>query len=336
MHAVQKKIDPLKDVTLIIPSNSEGIDSLRQWSTILIDISSKVFQVYIVISGPRSHEVDLGFLKGALNVFVSNTPLYPGAARNLAITRVCTSYIAFLDVNTTPSAGWLDSSCRIIREKYFLGVFGQVKYLPYNLFSEVFVDSTYGRNPIHCIPGSIIHRDVFRAVGLFLPSVRSGEDAEWMIRSKLHHFNLRSACLPPVLYRIDRSISFKEIIRKWYRNYSLSGQIPLLYDLQKVAYLFFGCLILALLSLVWNWQVTGWNQSSILYIPYVSRSLIAVFASLYLFVRGIVVPLKKGIRKGLTLPVRLFLVLIFSFIIDSIKLLAFCYSLPKAWSNSSR
>ena len=45
-------------------------------------------------------------------------------------------------------------------------------------------DSIYGLNPIRTIPGSIIRKNVFYRVGQFLEDVRTGEDSEWMNRTK--------------------------------------------------------------------------------------------------------------------------------------------------------
>ena len=90
----------------------------------------------------------------------------------------------------------------------------------------MFITATFGFLPLTCLPGSILSVDTFSVVGNFI-SVRSGEDSEWILRSRLIGVP-KYACgqRPQLDYRLNLSAkTLPSFIRKWFRNYSVSFRL---------------------------------------------------------------------------------------------------------------
>ena len=49
---------------------------------------------------------------------------------------------------------------------------------------NVLFQATYGNNPLNSFQGTLIEKKLLQEIGLFIPKIRSGEDAEWINRSK--------------------------------------------------------------------------------------------------------------------------------------------------------
>ena len=182
--------------------------------------------------------------------------LYPGHARNIGINNASNSLLAFLDTSTHPSNDWLSNGLDIINTHNSEGVWGKTYYQAKNYLPKIFRASTYGEKPIQTLPGSILHKNVFKKCGLFIESTRAGEDADFMSRAKLHNVNV---CESEIFLNYDKldKISFKEIIKKWYRNYFHSANMPYIrahkdiyfYSISFLAIIIIGTEFLILLEL---------------------------------------------------------------------------------------
>ena len=250
--------------------------------------------------------------------------LYPGHARNIGIYNASNSLLAFLDTSTHPSNDWLSNGLNIININSCEGVWGKTYYHAKNFLPKIFRASTYGEKPIKTLPGSILHKNVFKKCGLFIESTRAGEDADFMSRAKLHNVNISESVSFLNYDKLDK-ISFKEIIKKWYRNYFHSASMPYL-RAHKDIY-FYGISFLAII-IAYNWNrvfdPTGIENE--FFIPNVTKISVLIIFLAYLFLRGVVLPIRKGTPLKFIFPLNFILISLMSFFLDLTKTIAFVYS----------
>ena len=314
----------LKQVSLVIPARYNDIKHLRE--LLAIEKFSLFGQVIVVLNGvfPCS-EYSLGEKLARsdckLRLVFRQSMLDPGSARNLGIKLVETRYCALLDVRTRPNDAWFGHLHEfILNGQYDLSI-GSVSYLTVGLFAKSFLLATYGFNSIACLPGSILSIEAFSAVGHFLPFM-AGEDSEWLSRVKFLNLPIYP-CDPQsvVYYKINNERGFFYFVAKWFKNYRISFKLPA-YQVQKYLYVLFLSFPVIAAAYIWNSSMAGWDQDSIFYIPYVTRSVCFLLCLSYILFRGLILPLKKGLRmKWDTI-----LILPLSF------LLAFCLDICKSFS----
>ena len=269
---------------------------------------------------------DLGLKIGNLvsNLFIvcRTHALTPGAARNEGLIFVDTDYIVFLDVRTIPTIAWSAYLDKFIKTSDHDLLLGSVRYSSSTFFGKCFIAATYGFNPLPCLPGLITTQHIFSTVGKFV-SLRAGEDVEWITRARLHSLKIEEIKSEPLVeYYLPDANGMHQYIKKWFRNYTSSFMIPL-YQSQKYLYLLFIGTIMILFLTSWNWRIAQWDETSSLYIPYISRFSLAAMSMLYIIVRGVVLPVKKG------LPLRLSMIpiILYSFLI------ALCLDIVKGVSS---
>ena len=223
-------------------------------------------------------------------VHICKSNLFPGHARNIGISNALYENIAFLDVLTIPSKDWLMSSFQLLSDKKFDGVWGLTTYMASCPKEEIIRASTYGVKPIRTLPGSIFKKDIFKKLGLFVESVRAGEDGDMFSRIALHQFKMQDSC-STIKYTGLYKISYLDVMKKWYRNYLCSAQLP---HFRAHKDLYFYVLSAFLIVTAFNWNqifsydpsIGGWNTDSIFYLPNVTKiSLFLIAFALYFFER---------------------------------------------------
>ena len=321
----------LKPVSLIIPFKSDksekeklftllrGIPNWKEVSSEIIIINTDQKQ----LSFPS--DIELFIKQHNINFCIFHQEgLYPGQARNIGIYNASNSLLAFLDTSTHPSNDWLSNGLHIINTNNYEGVWGKTYYQAKNFLPKIFRASTYGEKPIQTLPGSILHKNVFKKCGLFIESTRAGEDADFMSRAKLHNVNI---CESEIFLNYDKldKISFKEIIKKWYRNYFHAASMPYL-RAHKDIY-FYGISFLAII-IAYNWNrvfdPTGIEND--FFIPNVTKISILIIFLAYLFLRGVVLPIRKGTPLKFVFPLNFIFISLMSFFLDLTKTIAFGYS----------
>lgn len=321
----------LKPVSLIIPFKSDksekeklftllrGIPNWKEVSNEIIIINTDQKQ----LSFPS--DIELFIKQHNINFCIFHQEgLYPGQARNIGIYNASNSLLAFLDTSTHPSNDWLSNGLHIINTNNYEGVWGKTYYQAKNFLPKIFRASTYGEKPIQTLPGSILHKNVFKKCGLFIESTRAGEDADFMSRAKLHNVNI---CESEIFLNYDKldKISFKEIIKKWYRNYFHAASMPYL-RAHKDIY-FYGISFLAII-IAYNWNrvfdPTGIEND--FFIPNVTKISILIIFLAYLFLRGVVLPIRKGTPLKFVFPLNFIFISLMSFFLDLTKTIAFGYS----------
>ena len=321
----------IKQVSLIIPFKSDKSEK-EQLFTLLRGISNwKAVPNEIIIintdlkqlSFPR--DIELFAEQNSINFCIFHQErLYPGHARNIGIDNASNSLLAFLDTSTHPCNDWLLNGLNSINTNNFEGVWGTTFYQAEKFLAKIFRASTYGERPIQTLPGSILHKNIFKKCGLFIESTRAGEDADFMSRAKLHNLNI---CESKSLLNYDKlnKMRFKEIIKKWYRNYFHVASMPY-FRAHKDIY-FYGISFLAI-TVAYNWNrvfdPTGIENE--LFIPNVTKISVIVIFLAYLFLRGVLLPIRKGTPLKFIFPLNFILISFMSFLLDLTKTIAFVYS----------
>ena len=321
----------IKSVSLIIPFKSDKSEKEKLF-TLLRGISNwkAVPNEIIIINTDQEKlsfpsDIELFTEQGNINFCIFHQKkTYPGHARNIGISNASNSLLAFLDTSTHPSNDWLLNGLDIINAHNCEGVWGKTKYQAEKFLSKIFRASTYGEKPIQTLPGSILHKNIFKKCGLFVESTRAGEDGDFMSRAKLHNVNISESESFLNYDKLDK-ISFKEIIKKWYRNYFHSASMPYI-RAHKDIY-FYGISFLAII-IAYNWNrvfdPTGIENE--LFIPNVTKISVLIIFLAYLFIRGVLLPIKKGTPLKFIFPLNLILISFMSFFLDLTKTIAFVYS----------
>lgn len=250
--------------------------------------------------------------------------LYPGAARNIGIQFATFKILSFLDVGTFASPKWLQYGFRKINKNVFGIVWGKTFYVADSKKEKIIRASTYGVKPLSTLPGSTINKDIFNIAGIFLKSIRAGEDAEWIHRVGMHGI---PTCLNKELikYQNLKGVSYTSIIRKWFRNYGFTRELSYLNNNRENYFLALSILI-SIIAFNWNPLVAQWQEDSNFYIPHITKVSIFSIMIAYFFIRGFFLPIKKGCNLKFLLPFTVFKITFFSFFIDLSKLTTFIYS----------
>ncbi len=321
-------IDMIKKISLVIPSQNAKkkligllesvLDSeIIPNEIIIVDSSEKNFEI------PKSLQSLIKKLRINFQILYGQK-LYPGHARNIGITNATNSLITFLDTSTVPSKKWLSSSLTLLNELDSDIIWGNTYYQANTYFSKIIRASTYGAKPIKTLPGSIIRKEVFQKCGLFVESSRAGEDGDWMARSDIH--NISQSNPKEFLYYDDlNSFNTKTVLKKWFRNYTYSGRLPHR-RIQKDFYFYFISFVAILVAYNWNTVIASWNTESIYFIPNITKLSLAMVILIYVAVRGIFLPKKKGVSLTFIFPFNFLVISFMSACIDFTKALAFGYS----------
>ena len=317
------------EVSLIIPSHNPGTN-LNILLKSILSWTSYPSEILVIDSSSEEPHISQEFKEFSIKEKISfqiicRSHLYPGKARNLGIKNSEYSIIAFLDILTLPSPDWLKDGCALVEESDYEGVWGNTLYIANTRFEKLIRACTFGNLPIRTLPGSIIKKSAFELSGLFIESTRAGEDADWMSRAALHKLSFKDPA-ETLSYDGLSDMTLFGLVRKWYRNYFFSAQLPYL-TAHKDIYFYFVALFFILIAFNWNTLsyddvLNGWNTQSLTYIPNITKASIAFFSLVYVSARCIILPFNKGASLkyiGLNLP----FIIALSMILDLVKSVAF-------------
>ena len=258
-----------------------------------------------------------------INTIYSNDPLLPGEARNLGFRHSSFDLIGFLDVCTIPHPQWLIIAYNKHLTTHLPIIYGSTQYIPNNYHQLLATTVTYGLYPTLTLPGSLTSRSFFTSVGLFLPSIRAGEDTDWLLRSFNFTPRVLSLHATPLAYsNIPSSLS--SLLRKWHRNYSSCSSVVLHLERQKSYYFFFASLVLLLLAYQWNSVFANWNEQSSLYFANITKFALVAVILFYVFFRVVLRSMSKGANLAF-LALSLAPLTLYSILIDLTKLVAFLF-----------
>ena len=316
------------EVSLIIPSQNadtklhELLSGIPNWERIpneiiIVDSSEKESII------PKDIELSIKKLGIDLLVLYENN-LYPGHARNIGISSASNSVLAFLDTSTQPTSKWLSDGLSLMKAKNSDGIWGKTYYQANTFSSKIFRACTFGTKPIRTFPGSILNKKIFNRCGLFIESTRAGEDGDWMSRAELQEIDIVN---PEEILNYDQlnSMSIKKLIKKWFRNNMFGAKLPF-YRAHRDFYYYAISFVAVVIAFNWNWILASWDEESIFFIPYITKISILIILIIYIFMRGIFLPKKKGVNLSFIFPINFIFIFLLSVLLDLTKALAFAYS----------
>ena len=327
----------MTDISVIIPSN-HGHHELLKIVRALCQQVVLPAEIVIVDSSVESGEcpakvTKLCAFRGVRLIYVHLAHALPGRARNIGLELSRCELIAFIDVQTIPKPNWLEISFHLLTSNRILGVWGATHFNADTKFERLVRDGFHGVQTRRTLPGSVFDRKVFAKVGQFIDWARAGEDTEWMLRVEL--LKVPVVCPPCVL--IDYigliGLDIKTLIRKWHRNYTASRGLPQFFPQRLILWLIFYPLLI-LISFNWNYLIADWRIESPFYIGHVTKIVSVLPVLAYLAIRGVILPLKRGVAIKHLLPIRFIAITFVCFMADAVKVLLF--SMPKRKHDSSQ
>ena len=316
-------------VSVIMPSANNFID-LKNCTNALLSQIYTPFEIIIIDSfglGAYDKKQLQAICQSTcpFHIISHNERLNPGAARNIGVEKASGDFIAFIDIMTIPRINWLSDYLKLINTGEMVDIiWGSTVYDVNNSGLMPYVrDSIYGIDPIRTLPGSVVRKNVFLRVGLFLENVRTGEDSEWMNRTRyLNIVSIDSGLVAADYYGLLR-LNFKNLLKKWLVSYRASGRLEY-YKWQRQLAIFIALPYFIFLAYNWNWLVTEWQISSLFYIPHITKIVIIIPLLIYFFYRGIFLPRNKGLKlfPGI-LPLRFLMLFFVGVVLDMVKLYAF-------------
>jgi len=316
-------------VSVIMPSANNFID-LKNCTNALLSQIYTPFEIIIIDSfglGAYDKKQLQAICQSTcpFHIISHNERLNPGAARNIGVEKASGDFIAFIDIMTIPRINWLSDYLKLINTGEMVDImWGSTVYDVNNSGLMPYVrDSIYGVDPIRTLPGSVIRKNVFLRVGLFLENVRTGEDSEWMNRTRyLNIVSIDSGLVAADYYGLLR-LNFKNLLKKWLVSYRASGRLEY-YKWQRQLAIFIALPYFIFLAYNWNWLVTEWQISSFFYIPHITKIVIIIPLIIYFFYRGIFLPRNNGVKlfPGI-LPIRFLMLFFVGAVLDIVKFYAF-------------
>ena len=213
-------------------------------------------------------------------------------------------------------------------------VFGLTRYVSDRIFQQSLIDSTYGRDPVITLPGSIMTTTCFGRVGHFLPKIRSGEDTDWLIRCSQFFEGPRIDSAPLKYHNVPRT--YLELYLKWYRNYSSCAAICFHLQYQRFVYVLSVSAASIFLAYNWNSVIASWNFSNPFYVHNITKMVSLILLLLYCLIRGFYMPLTRGVPFKCLMPFRFLRLAIICLVIDTSKAFAFLLSRPPSFPFSVR
>ena len=121
------------------------------------------------------------------------------------------------------------------------------------------------------------------------------------------------------------SMSIKKLIKKWFRNNVFGAKLPF-YRAHRDFYYYAISFVAVVIAFNWNWILASWDEESNFYIPNITKISILIILIIYIFMRGIFLPRKKGVNLSFIFPINFIFICLLSALLDLTKALAFAYS----------
>jgi len=240
------------------------------------------------------HKIDIDKIKEQfkdrlkINYFFSETRLMPGGSRNLGLLKARFPVAAFIDSKTFPVKSWLEDSLRQLQSSNASIIFGTTQYKAHSEIQNIFILSTYGKNPVMSVPGTVLLKDIARDLGEFDATVRAGEDLEW--KDRIEHsktIKAQQSLEVNMFYNITSNNIFQEFIRSARNSWASSAINAQL----NTRILIFGLCSLSLMMITpyWNRFLGGF-----IFIPNVTKIYIL---TMMIFLVGLYLTNPKNFKR---------------------------------------
>lgn len=248
---------------------------------------------------------------------------YPGHARNIGVELAKEEWIAFIDCRMIPDCDWLELSASTAEKSGAKFVGALRKSDADTHFKQILRAATIGCSAIRSLAGSIVLKKTFEESGGFISNVRAGEDLEWMQRLKSLGFKISWMTTPNLTY-YGFVESLSKAVKKWH-EYAFSNSVFEVRNNQKAIYMLF--LLLAILFLAYDWNAifAKWDDTSIYFLPNVTKIYMLVVFVLYAGYRGIIRPHQLKVKLSFLLPWRWLEVCFVGLCLDLAKTPGLCW-----------
>ena len=313
--------------SIIIPANNDQQDLTKLLEVIFHNIEKQDdFEIIVIDSSQINSQITIekSFPKpfiDKLRYFYSPESLFPGAARNLGIQHATGKYISFLDTKTIPNAEWFELLSIAISENK-VGFYGKTIYEPSSFTQKIILASTYGFHQLITLPGTIIRMDHLNKIGVFIPSVRAGEDSDWILRSRELDAKLINQDEAHTSYSGVKDFSLLYVLKKWFTNYKSAKQYSHIKD-HRFIYILSSFIFLIYFAFNWNNVFARWDESSFFYLANVTKIITFLSVIIYLMYRSLILPRLKGTSYGFIFFGGFLPIFIVSICIDLVKIAAF-------------
>ena len=250
----------------------------------------------------------------------------PGGARNIGLDMVNSEFIAFIDIQTIPRPNWLKACEELLTTHGIVGVWGATFFSAETKFEGLVRDGFYGVQPRRTLPGSVFRRETFEKTGQFIDWIRAGEDTEWMLRLDVLKITVAYSSSALVDYVGLIGADIKQLLTKWYRNYTVARELPHFFPQKLLLWLILYPFIV-LIAFNWNYLIADWRTDSPFYIGHVTKIVAILPGVTYVIVRGLILPLQRGVGILRLLPIRFAAIAFVCFMADFVKVLVL--SLPQ-------
>ena len=317
-------------ISVIIPSNHDHSDLLKIVMAVCCQ-TVKPSEIVIVDSFVDKafcpiEITDLCSFYGIELIYEHLKLALPGQARNVGLGFAKAELVAFIDVQTIPRPDWIEASLKVLTKNNVAGVFGSTNFNAETWLERLIRDAFFGVLPRRTLPGSIFNREIFTKTGHFIDWVRAGEDTEWMLRLELMKIPVANLPLALIDYVGLIGISLNLILKKWHRNYSASHDLPHLFPQKMFLWIVLYPLII-FVGFNWNYLIANWHEDSPLYIAHITKIAASFPLFAYVFTRGIILPLRRGVGFSELFPIRFLQLSGICFMADAVK--AYVFTLPK-------
>jgi hypothetical protein len=314
------------DVSIIIPSNHRHQD-LLDLTLLVCNQSATPAEIVIIDSSEERGKCPRRIQERCFQLGINLTyePVnhaYPGGARNIGIEHAKHRFIAFIDVRTRPRNDWLAVAKALLKDQAVFGVWGRTNFEAETKLEKLTRDGFFGRNPRRTLPGAVLRKEAITIAGQFISWVRAGEDTDWLQRVTLSRLKFLDPPNATINYSGLLNQGLIELAKKWSRNYTAARILPHLFP-QKIFVWITFYPILLLIALNWNNLLAGWETQSIFYIPNITKIVATSPGLIYILIRGIVLPLKRGVPVLETLPFRWLAIAAICSVGDGVKAAAF-------------
>lgn len=203
------------------------------------------------------HEIDIDNIleqfrdRLKINYIFSKKRLLPGGSRNLGILKARFPFVGLIDSKTFPVKSWLEDSAKQLNSSNASIIFGKTQYKANFEMQEIFILSTYGKNPVKTVPGTLLLKEATQSLGEFNETVRAGEDLEW--KDRIDHsktIKAEESLKVNMFYNIAPNNIFQEFFRSA-RNSWASATINAQLNTRI---LIFGLSCISLMMIAPNWN----------------------------------------------------------------------------------
>jgi len=168
----------------------------------------------------------------------------PGSSKNAGIRHADTEWVAFMDCGQKFQKDWLERQYKYALKNKVKVVSGIVSLDGENWVDRCAVSQTYGyKRERPCVPTSLIKKNAFEEIGLFLEGRRAGYDIGWMIKLKKSGLE-RSVNKEVKLHYIG--VNFSSSLSHLYRKSVLYAESTVGIEGYPIPYLYIVFLLLGL------------------------------------------------------------------------------------------